>query len=189
MEEVGRQRDEVEDERVQDRTRYITWIAGTLVGGSAIALVLWVVSRRSVAIAKQDRTKAEMLVQSAQADLAARHAKDRLAKAVPAVFLDGADSDGRSVAIRVPGDVIAGAAGAVVGRNPFDSAVVLDHDEVSRRHFRLFAQAMSVLVEDLNSTNGTKLNDVTLVPGAGVPLQHGAVLQVGSLTLNVTLQP
>ena len=76
----------------------------------------------------------------------------------------------------------------MVGRNPFDSTVVIDHEEVSRRHFRLSARGMSVLVEDLNSMNGTKLNDVALVSGTAVPLQHGAVLKVGSLTLTVTLQ-
>ena len=111
-----------------------------------------------------------------------------MASAVPAVFLDGTDAAGEPVAVRVPGNAIAAAGGAIVGRNPFDSTVVLDHVEVSRGHFRLFAHGTSVMVEDLNSTNGTKVNGAPLTPGAGVPLDQGAVLQVGSVTLNVTLQ-
>ena len=45
-----------------------------------------------------------------------------------------------------------------------------------------------MLIEDLNSTNGTKLSDTALTPGASAPLQPGATLQVGDVTLTVTLQ-
>ena len=168
----------------EDRMRYVIVLSGAAV----VLLLLGVVGYRSVARARQRRARAELLAQAARSDLADRDARDRAAGAVPAVFLDGADPDGRPIAVRVPGTAIAGAEGAVVGRNPFDSAVVLDHPEVSRRHFRLSASGASVLVEDLNSMNGTKLNDVELAPGAGVPLLPGAVLQIGDLSFTVTLQ-
>ena len=168
----------------EDRARYVIVLSGAAV----VLLFLGVVGYRSVARARQRRARAELLAQAARSDLADRDARDRAAGAVPAVFLDGADPDGRPIAVRVPGTAIAGAEGAVVGRNPFDSAVVLDHPEVSRRHFRLSASGASVLVEDLNSMNGTKLNDVELAPGAGVPLLPGAVLQIGDLSFTVTLQ-
>ena len=186
--EAARLREEAARQRTQDRVRLIRWTGGAVAGGTVLALLFWVFSRRSVANAARNRDKAEMLARSAQADLAEREAQERMASSVPAVFLDGADAAGEPVAVRVPGNAIAAAAGAIVGRNPFDSTVVLDHAEVSRGHFRLFARGTSVLVEDLNSTNGTKVDGVALTPGAGVPLDHGAVLQVGSLTLNVTLQ-
>ena len=172
----------------QARVRLVLWTGGAVVGGTLLAVLFWVFSRRSVADATRGRDKAEMLARSAHADLAERDAQERMASAVPAVFLDGNDAAGEPVAVRVPGNAIAAAGGAIVGRNPFDSTVVLDHVEVSRGHFRLFARGTSVMVEDLNSTNGTKVNGAPLTPGAGVPLDQGAVLQVGSVTLNVTLQ-
>ena len=175
-------------QQAEDRMRYLRWTAGALVGGAVIALLLWVASRRSVARARRARVKAEGLAQSVQSDLAAVRARDQLASAVPSVFLDGTDTEGHPIALRIPGNTIAAASGAVVGRNPFDSTVVIDHTEVSRRHFRLSARGTSVLIEDLNSTNGTTLDDVPLVPGSSAPLQGGAVLRVGSLTLSVTLQ-
>ena len=187
-EEAERQREEAERQREENRARYIRWVAGAFVGAAAIALLFWVVSRRSVASANRKLVRAERLAEAAQADLAERNAQDRLAGAVPGVFLDGADAAGHPASLRVPASVIASAGGAVVGRSPFDSTVVLDHGEVSRRHFRLFARGASVLVEDLDSTNGTTLNDVALQPRSGVPLHDGAVLQVGSLTFTVTLQ-
>ena len=170
-----------------DRARYLRWIGVVAAAATALALVFWVVSRRSVARAKQDQVEAESLARAAQSDLADQAARDRLASAVPAVFLDGAGSDGRPIGLRIPGRAIADSGGAVVGRNPFESTIVLDHTEVSRRHFRLFARETAVFVEDLHSLNGTKLDRVPLRPGVAVAMRHGAVLHVGGLALTVTL--
>ncbi len=179
---------DTEERSAAERTRIIRWsiVAGGIV--SAIVLLLWIGSRRSVAAAKRDKIKTETLAHSAQAAMALRDEQDRRAGEVPAVFLDGVDTDGRPISVRIPGSTIAGAGGAVVGRNPFDSTVVLDHPGVSRRHFRLFARGTSVLIEDLNSMNGTNLSGTALTPGASTPLQPGATLEVGDVTLTVTLQ-
>ena len=182
------EREAAERQSAADRARYLLWTAVILFGGSALILILWVVSRRSVTRAQHERVRAETLAEVAQARVEERDERDRLASATPAVLLDGADADGRPIAVRVPGSAIAGAGGAVVGRNPFDSTVVIDHSEVSRRHFRLFARGASILLEDLNSTNGTAVNDTDLAPGTSAALSSGAILQVGGLTLKVTLQ-
>ena len=182
------EREAAERQSAADRARYLLWTAVILFGGSALILILWVVSRRSVTRAQHERVRAETLAEVAQARVEERDERDRVASATPAVLLDGADADGRPIAVRVPGSAIAGAGGAVVGRNPFDSTVVIDHSEVSRRHFRLFARGASILLEDLNSTNGTAVNDTDLAPGTSAPLSSGAILQVGGLTLKVTLQ-
>ena len=176
---------DTQERSAAERTRIIRWsiVAGGIV--SAVVLLLWIGSRRSVAAAKRDKSKTETL---AQAAMALRDEQDRRASEVPGVFLDGVDADGRPISIRIPGSTIAGVGGAVVGRNPFDSTVVLDRPGVSRRHFRLFARGMSVLIEDLNSMNGTKLSGTALTPGASTPLQSGATLQVGDVMLTVTLQ-
>ena len=175
------------EQAAADRVRYVRWIAGGVVGVMMVGLVLWLAGRRSVAKARLGQVRAESLAQAAQEDLTERDGRERLASAVPAVFLDGADAAGRPIAVRVPGRTIAADGGAVVGRNPFESTVVLDHTEVSRRHFKLFTRETSVFVEDLDSTNGTTLDGVALTPGAAVPMRHGAVLQVGGVTFAVTL--
>ena len=179
---------DTEERSAAERTRIIRWsvVAGGIV--SAVVLLLWFGSRRSVAAAKRDKIKTETLAHSAQAAMALRDEQDRRASEVPAVFLDGVDTDGRPISVRIPGSTIAEPSGAVVGRNPFDSTVVLDHPGVSRRHFRLFARGTSVLIEDLNSMNGTNLSGTALTPGASTPLQPGATLEVGDVTLTVTLQ-
>ena len=97
--------------RAEQRVQYILWGGGAVASGTVLALLFWVFSRRSVANAARNRDKAEMLARSAQADLSEREAQERMASAVPAVFLDGADAAGEPVGVRVPGNAIA-AAGA-----------------------------------------------------------------------------
>ena len=169
---------------VQARRQYLLWAAIAVGVTSVVAFVIWVASRRSVARTAKEKLLAENRAQEAQAVLADRAARDEMANLVPAVFLDGGDAD-RPIAVRIPGNAIAAESGAVVGRNPLDSTIVLDHEEVSRRHFRLFARGDSVMIEDLDSTNGTKLNEVALRPGQSTPLESGTRLQVGGLAFTV----
>ena len=171
-----------------ERARYLRWISWVVGLAAAVGLLIWLFSLRSVSKARQAEVKAATLAQAAREDLEKREARDQLADQVASVFLEGTDVDGNLFALRVPGTAIAEKEGAVVGRNPFDSTLVLNHTEVSRRHFRLFARGSSVLVEDLNSTNGTKVGGVALRPGASAELREGDVLEVASLRLAVTLQ-
>ena len=108
---------------------------------------------------------------------------------VPDVLFTGADRDGRQVALRVPGVKISESAGAIVGRNPFDGAVVLNHEEVSRRHFRLFVGDGGLMIEDLGSMNGTQVGGVALPPGSGRALRDGERLTVGSLSFATKFVP
>ncbi len=62
----------------------------------------------------------------------------------------------------------------------------LEHG-VGRRHARLFVQGGQLLVEDLDSTNGTFLNGARLAPRQPAPLQTGDELRLGNLVLRVEL--
>lgn len=69
---------------------------------------------------------------------------------------------------------------SVIGRDP-DVDVFLDHPSVSRRHARISITAGHVVIEDLNSRNGT------CVDGRGITsptqLHDGFVIGVGPITL------
>jgi len=60
-----------------------------------------------------------------------------------------------------------------------DDFLLLEDSEVSRKHVRIFQDNGSYFVEDLNSTNGTVLNGLTLQPGVAYPIQSGESLQIG----------
>ena len=79
---------------------------------------------------------------------------------------------------------------------PFEDEIVIGRDEtvadacipldryVSRRHARLRHQAGTLLLSDLQSRNGTRINDRPLA--GEEPLDVGAPFQVGRTLLRVT---
>ena len=164
----------------QATRRYAAWAAA---GGasSALLLGLWLAARRSRARAARAGRAAAAEASAARTAMAARAAAEQEAAAVPDVVLTGTDPAGQSISLRVPGRVVAGRSGAVVGRSPFDGEVVLNHPEVSRRHFRLFRAGGALMVDDLGSMNGTALDGAPLVAGAAQPIAAGARLRVGQI--------
>jgi len=58
---------------------------------------------------------------------------------------------------------------------------------VSRKHACIFQRGSSVEVEDLGSTNGTRLNGERLAPYRAKPLRDGDQLQMGKLLIEVSL--
>ena len=58
-----------------------------------------------------------------------------------------------------------------------------DEGGVSRRHARIFLQGAQILVEDLNSTNYTYINQQRLTPGQPHPLTDGDKVRFGRVKL------
>lgn len=88
------------------------------------------------------------------------------------------------------------AASALLGRSDAVSNFFPDVDltpfgameqGVGRRHARIFLQAGQLLVEDLDSTNGTFVNAARLSPRQPAPLRAGDLLRLGNLTLKLEL--
>lgn len=76
------------------------------------------------------------------------------------------------------------AAGVVIGRAP-ECSLVLTDDYASGRHVKVYATAQGWLVEDLGSTNGTLLDDVTLPPHDPAPIRPGSVLTIGRTSIEL----
>ncbi|CUU36710.1 MAG: FHA domain-containing protein [Armatimonadetes bacterium] len=74
----------------------------------------------------------------------------------------------------------------LIGRDPA-SDVLLTDGTVSRRHARILIEDNTAFIEDLGSTNGTKLNGQPLTVGERVPLPPQAELQFGSVVLTLEL--
>lgn len=71
----------------------------------------------------------------------------------------------------------------LIGRTNACALALTGDDEVSAQHARCFIQDRRLLVEDLNSTNGTWLNGVRIT--APTPLSEGDVLRCGQTELRV----
>ena len=57
---------------------------------------------------------------------------------------------------------------------------------VSRQHTTIYPVDGRLMVKDLNSTNGTRLNNIACVPGMDYRLRHGDELALGRLRLQVS---
>jgi DNA-binding winged helix-turn-helix (wHTH) protein len=68
----------------------------------------------------------------------------------------------------------------VIGRDP-SSAIHLDAAGISRRHARIVVTPSDALIEDLNSKNGTLVNDQPLTDRR--PLRDGDLIQVGAVLI------
>lgn len=99
--------------------------------------------------------------------------------------LRGRDLQGRSYEISFgPGDFRHHGGRLVIGRNKDLSQLVVAHDSVSRQHATLSQSGASILVEDRNSGNGTKVNGREVTVGTPpVPLGPGDRLTLGEVDL------
>jgi len=93
------------------------------------------------------------------------------------VYVQEADSPVRIVTV----------AGVVtIGRTPDNTIILLD-DLVSRCHALLQTQGNAVLLLDLDSTNGTYVNDELVLADEPVPLHDGDVITIGHASLRYAL--
>jgi len=72
----------------------------------------------------------------------------------------------------------------LVGRSE-EAKFRIQQDRVSRKHCEFFEQEGRVYLRDLGSTNGTLLDGELVETSVKIPLESGAVVQVGSLAFRV----
>jgi pSer/pThr/pTyr-binding forkhead associated (FHA) protein len=56
---------------------------------------------------------------------------------------------------------------------------------VSRRHAMLYIEVMHLYIQDMGSTNGTRINGFTLEPGRAYRLRNGDEIEFGQLRTQV----
>ena len=105
----------------------------------------------------------------------------------PDIALIGFDAQGRPVRLmlgRTELDQQQG--GYTVGRHPLLVDHVLNRERVSKRHARFSGSNGAVFVEDLNSSNGTRVNGTVCPPFQPMRIRPGDMVDVGGLTLRVS---
>jgi two-component system, NtrC family, response regulator AtoC len=76
--------------------------------------------------------------------------------------------------------------GLVVGRHPALCDRLIDDMTISRRHCRFSLREGRLLVEDLNSLNGTRVAGRDIAPFKPVVLADGDTVTLGRLALTVS---
>ena len=118
-------------------------------------------------------------------------AESRLAaatKTFPDVLLAGRFPEGTPARLRINGNALARAPhGLVLGRHPESVDLVLDHSKVSRQHLRITLVDNRVYITDLNSLNGTRVNDSDLEPGTAFEVRHDDILSIGETEVQIKI--
>ncbi len=100
------------------------------------------------------------------------------------LVLVGFDGRGNRVRIELsPGRFAGHRLGLSLGRHPDLVDEIVADENVSRRHLRIAAEGGQFYVEDLNSSNGTFLNEQRLSPFKPARLDYGAEVALGDLVL------
>ena len=188
-EELAALRAEREAEAQANRTRFITIVVAVAFLIAVIVIVAVVVLRRSsrkLESAQQQAARAEQEAEQAQ-----QHAERVEAEAnappptVADCLLTGNTDDGQPVSVKIPGTLLASES-AVIGRSPRNATFLIDDETLSREHARVSFEADAGLqIEDLNSTNGTRLNGRQLQPRTPTRLANEDVVELGGVKLRV----
>ena len=133
------------------------------------------------------RRKDELASQSRELSAA----ESRLAaetKTFPDLLLAGRFPDGTPARLRINGNALARAQhGLVLGRHPESVDLVLDNSEVSRQHLRITLVENRLYITDLNSLNGTRVNDTDLEPGTAFEVSHDDILGIGDTEVQMKI--
>ena len=191
--ELQREKDEAlrrEQEKTEQRQRH-TLLVGSIIGGLALLGVAWLMRRKQKRLQTTEQEKQHIeqekqnisgALNRAQSELFQAEEQDRLRSSAPDVFIEG---ETPPIALKIPGAALVERAGAVVGRSPSASTFVINHEQISRQHFRLSLVSQQVMIEDLGSTNGTSVDSVALEPGQQRPVGEGSRLGLGDLELTL----
>lgn len=174
--------------KAENQTRLLWAIAVASVVALVTAVALLIRRQSQRRFAEQQRSLAEERARQAQASLQDKVAEEEVRRAVPDVVLSGSLPDGWKLSLTVPAAALAADGGVLVGRNPPPPGLVINHEEVSRRHLRLRWKMDHIEVEDVGSTNGTMVNGDELKAGDRAVLRDGANLRLGELALVVQVR-
>ena len=158
---------------------------GIVAGAGLVLLVLLgrsLFSRRKLVAALK---KPRQLVQQ----MSRRVTKKKGVGAGPNYGLVLAGFDGRGNRVRIelsPALFASQRLGISLGRHPDLVDEVVADASVSRRHLRIAAEGDQLYVEDLNSSNGTFLNEQRLSPFKPARLDYGAKVALGDLVLTAS---
>lgn len=179
---LQREKEEAE-QRAAQRQRQIL-LYGSIIGGLILLGVLLLIRRKQKRqrTTEQEKQNIAGALDRAQSELSQAAEQDRLRSRAPDVFLEGKTPP---IALKIPGASLVEQAGAVVGRSPAASTFVINHEQVSRQHFRLSLVAQQVVLEDLGSTNGTSVDGVAVETDRPTPVRDGSRLGLGDLELTL----
>ena len=188
-EELAALRVEREAEAQANRMRFlIVAVAVALLAVIAAIVIVAVLRRRSRELESAQQQAARAEQEAEQAHQQAERAQAAANTPPPTVadcLLTGTTDDGQPVSVKIPGSLLAGE-GAVIGRSPRNATFLIDDETLSREHARVsYEPEAGLQIQDLDSTNGTRLNGRQLQPRTPTRMATEDAVELGGVKLQV----
>ena len=178
--QVAALQEQLQQEAAADQRRLLVVAAAAtglvLVIGFA-AFVVYRKRSRQLALAQDEVARARREAVSARAEAQA--------PAFPDCLLTGQSSEGQAVSVKIPGSLLGD--GAILGRSPRNATLLMDDPTLSREHARLFHDGESLLIEDLDSTNGIHVNGRKLKPRTPAAIEPGDRIELGGVKVELAV--
>ncbi len=164
-----------------------------VVGAAIIILILLLVfitvlRKRKQALAVQQEALDQKAREAAELEAQKSQMGDQIQKMQKSfhdILLDGRTSDDRQVRLKISGKLLAQNETQLIGRESAQVDYALTEPEVSRRHLQISLREDRVFVEDLQSQNGSWLNDVQLEAGKPQELNNNDLLSLGGISFRI----
>ena len=164
-----------------------------LVTISAVVLLLVAIGAITVVavLRRRSRELESARQQAARAEQEAKQAQEEAERAqapppnVADCLLTGETAGGQPISVKLPGSLLLGE-GAVIGRSPRNATFLIDDETLSREHARItFTPEAGLRIQDLDSTNGTRLNGRQLQPRTPANVANDDEIELGDVKLRV----
>ncbi len=180
---LEKQAAEAEEKSKQQQQQKI-WI------GAGLGIVLLLVILAAIILIQQKKKRLSDTARKASEE---QHLREKVQQELDAervefndILLIGNDEDGTEHRVRVNGKALAKSPqGQILGRSAQHANYVVNLEQISRQHLRLIVLDNHLMVEDLQSFNGSAINGQELVPGTQKILANGDELRVGTVNFAV----
>ena len=170
--------------RMEERDRQFI-VTGLLLTGVVLITLALVLKKPRQQIVQVVERMSRRVSGSIKAEAGKKPAAEKLP--VYGLALSGVDGQGGHIHVALsPARFTGQRLGLSLGRHPDLVDEVVNDNSISRRHLRFAQGNGGFYVEDLNSTNGTSVNQRRLAPFKPEPLEYGSVITLGSLELTVS---
>lgn len=116
-----------------------------------------------------------------------RRSRERTRMAIDqGLVMSGADPEGQLVRLEIGSHELGRQGGVIIGRSAERAQCLIERKTVSGTHARLTVDGGRILIEDLDSTNGTRINGRALSPHHPSEIRLGDQIAFGKLKLNVS---
>lgn len=173
-----------QDARQQaERARRISLAAALGIGALSLLAIVLALRKPRQQIVKA----AEQIARASRKYIYSSSSTRRSAAQRTALVLAGFDTSGKKLRILVPEREASPLQGGyVIGRQAVLVDQVVEDANVSRRHARITVEHGQCRIEDLNSTNGTRVNDRRLGAFVPVPVAPGDMILLGMVELQAS---